>query len=349
MDPHQAPLELTHADLTAAVAEGIITPEQGERLTAFLQRTGQRHAILEERVAFISGFQDIFLTIGAGLVLAAAAIFGSALFSAPLAWVLAEILNRREGTRLSMAAMAGAFSASGMILAMTYNSHGPWENGFAPGLGLFLAALVFALRFRTPFTAFILAGSALLTLIDGSRLLTGLDGALWITAQIALGGALCFAAAMALDLSDRLRVTARADAAFWLHMAAAPALAHGLLGLLLLAASGRGNTGFVPMIEQGLGERPLIAVAVIAVVLVLCLVALVIDRRSLMVSTLLYFIGAVSVLVGKTGWVPKTETWSFALLLVGLFIFIVGLGWNRARGALLDRLPLDLTARLAPQ
>ncbi len=349
MADNETPLEVTRADLAAAVAEGILTAEQGERFHAFLLRTRQKEAILEERVAFISGFQDVFLTLGAGLVLVAAAVFGSAFASLPLAWIFAEILNRRAGTRLSMIAMALAFTASAVFLVEGLAHHGEWSDGFVPAAGALAASSLFAARFRTPFTALLIAGSLFVAVIEGLRLRFGLDGAVWVTAEVALGGVLCFALAMAFDLSDRLRTTPRADAAFWLHMAAAPALAHGVLGLLLLSASGYRDWGLIRLIESGLGERPLFAVAVIAVVLVMAAVALVIDRRSLMVSTLLYFVGAVSVLIGKTGFATHSDTLPLALLFVGFVVFFIGLGWKRARGALLRQLPPALTARLAPQ
>ncbi len=45
-------------------------------------------------------------------------------------------------------------------------------------------------------------------------------------------GLAVFAAAMAFDISDRERVTRRADCAFWLHLLAAPLIVHSLVSFV---------------------------------------------------------------------------------------------------------------------
>ena len=63
---------------------------------------------------------------------------------------------------------------------------------------------------------------------------TRLYGAVGLVFAVAL-----FSLAMQFDLADRLRVTRRSDVAFWLHLAAAPALLYAIFAALL------GSEGFV--------------------------------------------------------------------------------------------------------
>ena len=90
-------------DLEAAVAEGIITQAQVDRLSAFaLRRLPQSAAdhVDEERFRFLKGFNDFFFAVGVALVGTALSLFAGStvianLFSALLIWLLAEVLVRR--------------------------------------------------------------------------------------------------------------------------------------------------------------------------------------------------------------------------------------------------------------
>ena len=77
---------------------------------------------------------------------------------------------------------------------------------------------------------------------------------------------------MKFDMSDRNRVTQRTDIAFWLHLLAAPLIVHSIVYPLLT--------------ESALS--PGAAVAIVSLFAVLSLVALTVDRRALLVSSLLY-------------------------------------------------------------
>src|SRR3546814_13187607 len=74
------------------------------------------------------------------------------------------------------------------------------------------------------------------------------------------------------DTSDRERQTRRSDVAFWLHLLAAPMIAHPLFHWL-------GVTG-----GENIGVGA--AVGVLLVYVALGIVALAIDRRALLVSAL---------------------------------------------------------------
>jgi len=143
------------------------------------------------------------------------------------------------------------------------------------------------------------------------------------------GGIGIFALAMWWDMSDRERKTRRADVAFWLHLAAAPMIAHPIFQLL-------------GVMEGTIGSAQ--AVVVIALYIAFALVSLAIDRRALLVSSLAYVLfamkalfdtfGAVSLNIALTGLVIGS-----ALLLLSAFWHPVRRAIVRQLGQLGDRLP----------
>src|SRR3546814_15233594 len=76
--------------------------------------------------------------------------------------------------------------------------------------------------------------------------------------------------AMWWDRSDRVRQTRRSDVAFWIHLLAAPMIAHPIFHLLGVTDGGNIGSGA--------------AVLVIGVYILFGLIALAIDRRALLVS-----------------------------------------------------------------
>jgi hypothetical protein len=143
-----------------------------------------------------------------------------------------------------------------------------------------------------------------------------------------------FAAAMSFDMSDRERLTRRADCAFWLHLLAAPLIVHSVISLAVQPLTG------------GLWRTAAMsnALAVVAIVAVLALVALLIDRRALLVSGLAYLGGAVGYLLsGNTA-----STLAATLVILGAFVLTLGAGWVPLRRLLLRLVSPAISNRLPP-
>jgi hypothetical protein len=140
-----------------------------------------------------------------------------------------------------------------------------------------------------------------------------------------------FALAMRFDLSDPARATRRADIAFWLHLLAAPLIVHPVVAPLVAqdGAIGRGA-----------------ALLVLAAVLAFAVVALVIDRRALLVSGLVYTGFALGALIRDAGFGEDGDTTPAALLALGAFVLLLSAGWRPLRALLLNLLPARLAARL---
>jgi hypothetical protein len=142
------------------------------------------------------------------------------------------------------------------------------------------AAAAFFWRFKLPFALLPLAASLVIAALGVASFLVPQPQAVADTIFFLLCGLGVFAAAMSFDISDRERLTRRADCAFWLHLLAAPLIMHSAISLAArpLASS----------IGRGLAMSSPVALAVIAIVTVLAVVALLIDRRALLVSGLTY-------------------------------------------------------------
>jgi hypothetical protein len=142
-------------------------------------------------------------------------------------------------------------------------------------------------------------------------------------------GVIVFLVAMRFDLSDPQRRTRRTDIAFWLHLLAAPLIVHSLLKGFL--------NGFGPLDTSH-------ALDVLAVFLGLAVVAVIIDRRALLVSGLVYAGFAFSALIKASAigdaLVPTT------IMALGAFVLALSAGWRPLRRAFLFCLPASLSRRL---
>jgi hypothetical protein len=355
--------------LDAAVISGIVTHEQADKLILFLAPyfpAPQASAIPasaaaeppadpdEEEVRFVRGFQDIFLTIGIAILLVGlgiglpmvigpiAGLFACALIS----WLLAEFFARSRKLVLPSIALSiglTLFLSAGIIAAMTgygwekmfgdYSEELPLRVAISAALGGLVAALIFFARFRLPFALLLVAGCATTAALVALEMVwPGIVKEHWLALLLG-AGTISFLAAMAFDISDPLRRTLRADNAFWLHLFAAPLIVHSVVALVIQ----RDRTEF--SVED--------AGIIIAMVLAFAFVALVIDRRALLVAALGYLGFAIGALMQQsqlsvTGMVAAT------LVMLGAFVVALGAGWKPARSLLLGWPPSSGFVRYLP-
>jgi hypothetical protein len=325
--------------LEAAVRSGELGRPQLEELLSIADGVEQgRRAQDPEKFGFLKGFNDIFLALGVVLVLGA---IGAAMAGATAGWVtfaiaaaswgMADIISRQ--TRAVLPLIAAAFGVLTPAVYFAFYIHA--DSGFSPARHLLLgsiAALLLAsayyLYFRLPFALGLIAGLGTLTLVAAAKLLAGapiptLSGII----QFVCG--LCtFAAAMHFDMKDPRRLTTDADKGFWLHIAAAPMIVNAIAQPLL--RSGNVSTGA--------------SAAVLALVVLLALVAMIVDRRALLVSSLAYFIIALIYLLKGTAssqmtGPADTRTFAIAFGLAGLLVLVLGIFWHQLRAVLFRHLP----------
>jgi hypothetical protein len=320
--------------LDAAVAAGVMEPGAAARLRAFAaQRASGTSDPDNERFRLLTGFNDVFVTVACVLLLVAAWLLlprpgaaGAAV--AVLAWVLAEYFTRVRRMALPSIALLLAFvgGVGAAVLGLLAGSGDVAEEQAAwiaavSAASAAVGAWAHWRRFRVPITA--AAGAAALVGVAAALVAQATGAArepmLWL---MLTGGLAVFALAMRVDAADTARITRRTDVAFWLHLLAAPLIVHPVFALSGLL----GN-------EPGTGA----ALAVIAVYAGLIVVALVIDRRALLVSALGYVLYAINALIGAGDRVG--EAFGLTALAIGAGLVMLSAAWGPLRRVLVAFMP----------
>ncbi|MFD1697097.1 hypothetical protein [Roseibium aestuarii] len=336
--------------LQAAVDAGILTEHQADRLVEFWAAGEAASADVSaldvsyadrEEVRFVRGFHDIFISIG--LVILMLGLFyglqdvvpawGIAGVCAAATWALAEVFARRMRLALPSFLLSVAFTpfffaaCFGLVVHqdLTLADPGRWlhehEGLFVIPMILVVIAgsVLFYRRFKVPVgIASITAGCLFLGAVIVETVVPGLIAS-WNSLFFLVLGLLTFALAMVFDARDPGRVTLNSDKAFWLHLMAAPLIVHSVLDLMSGVAGAETSAYYT---------------AVIVLFLVLAVIALVVDRRALLVSALSYLGFAIGYLIAETS-VSSEATFAVTLVVLGAVILFVGSGWHQLRRLLL--------------
>lgn len=338
---------LDTARLKAAVDAGILSDAQAHRLTAFWSAPDTPGGLPSETAAdamsrpdaeevrFARGFHDVFVVIGLvlflfGLGFAVGQMGSTALTAATLAlaiWGLSEYFAKRLRLALPSFVLTVAFAPTFLFacLALVSGDDGLGDlfTQAAPPPGLIIPVTFVGIaggalhywRFRVPVGIAVVAATlvflaALLVEVAAPGLL---DRHLpWFTLAAGLAA---FAAAMRYDARDPARETVASDKGFWLHLLAAPLIVHSVLALTVSGLD-----------ELATGD----ALVVIALFVGLSLVAVLVDRRALLVSGLGTFGIAVGNLVAQANLSGETAL-AVTLLILGAFVLLLGSGWRRVR------------------
>lgn len=334
-------------DLDAAVTAGVIDARVRAQLTDFVSRRRMQEAEPDaERFRLLTGFNDIFVALACVALLAAA---GSLVPQAPalgaaavaaLAWVLAEYFTRVRRMALPSILLLLAFVGASFVAVFAATAGVTQINDGNVGetsvrIGLLVAAVAGVAaaaahwwRFRVPITVAAGAAAAVGGLVALAAAWAQLprDAVLAVTLAGGLG---VFALAMHFDMRDRLRVTRWTDVAFWLHLLAAPLIVHPVFALSGL---------------MGQNPAPGSALVILAAYLGLTLVALIVDRRALLVSALAYVIWAIQSLLEAGRGVEAS--FGLTALLIGGFLVLLSAAWGAIRARVLGALPASLAERM---
>ena len=345
-------------DLNSAVAAGAITEDAAKALRAHV--AAQRDAVPADAEHFrlITGFNDIFVSIGAVILLMAMAAIGDAIWSnndgpspvsgllvAGTAWMLAEFFTAKRRMALPsiillLGFVGGVFFGLLGLAVEIADANNSQANETLSVLLLAASGLITAgaawmhwKRFMVPIT--IAAGTAALAGTAIALIVAAIgpkadNMETIILSMVFLAGLVIFGFAMRWDTSDPNRETRRSDVAFWLHLLAAPMIAHPIFALI----------GVTEGDNIGAGA----AIAVLGVYVVFGLVALAVDRRALLVSALAYVLIALTFLFREFGAVEL----NFALtaLVIGSALLTLSALWTPIRRAVVKGLPGDLQTRL---
>lgn len=334
----------SESDIDGAVTAGAISREAAAALRNHIALSHAAPAVDEEHFRLLSGFNDIFVSIAVVLVLAAVGWIGQSITTplagalvAVTAWGLAEYFTRARRMALPSILLLLAFvgGVAGTFVGVMFELHPDFSDqaNAAIGGGIALvaagAAWLHWRRFMVPIT--VAAGAAALAGVVIALTFAAVPAAKdALYPLLFLCGIAVFALAMWWDMSDRERRTRRSDVAFWLHLAAAPMIAHPVFHMLGVF----GN-------NIGIGT----AMIVLALYLAFAFVALAVDRRALLVSSLAYVLYAMYALFQTAGAVELA--WAFTALVIGSALLTLSAFWPAMRRMVVGTLG-NLGERLPP-
>lgn len=325
------------SDLEAAVAAGILSSDTASALRNHVAARRNSPAVDEENFRLLTGFNDIFVAIAGILLLAGAAQIGGQAHMAlggglvaAAAWGLAEYFTRVRRMALPsiiflLAFVGGVFATLGGILVPEINPRDGDPTGMIllalSAAGAVMAAWLHWRRFQVPIT--VAAGAAALVGVVALLVVASVPAIeTVIYPMLLLLGIAVFAFAMYWDSSDRARTSRRSDVAFWLHLLAAPLIAHPVFQMLGL-----------------LDGDPSISEAVVVILLYVAMgfVALAIDRRALLVSALGYVIYAMIALFREFGAISLNV--ALAGFVIGSALLMLSAFWHTVRARVVRLLP----------
>ncbi|WHU02943.1 hypothetical protein [Sphingomonas sp. NIBR02145] len=360
----------SESDLASAVEAGALSPAAANALRNYVAERRSAPAVDEEHFKLLTGFNDIFVAIAAALILVAAArigaffgemligpgpeprivggnMIGGGLAVAASSWMLAEYFTAKRRMALpSILLLFGFVGGVGAALSGIFAANLPWIEeqlhlatdlqrqqvgaGVAAIVGLLtaLATWIHWKRFMVPIT--VAAGGLVIVGMGVAIVLALVPNAKdWVNEMLLVAGVAMFFFAMRWDMTDRERRTRRSDVAFWLHLAAAPLIAHPVFHML--------------GVFDGEVTGPVAAV-VIALYIAFAFVALAVDRRALLVSSLIYVLWAMYALFQATGAVELAA--ALTALVIGSALLLLSAFWQPVRrivvgllGGLEERLP----------
>jgi hypothetical protein len=353
-------------ELDAAVRAGVVPSEIAEKLRKFSADRAGHPPADDERFRMVSGLSEIYVVLGTALVLYASFIvtmgmgpvIGFALAS--IGWALSEYFVRRRrmvlpGIFLLIVFVLGnvfGWFALSLVLPgpAQFQSHiAPYPlrealtplRGLVTTAGIFLACALYWWRFRLPlaYAAMVLAAYNLpiyLSRICLHHRSPGLEDAMLIGCGIGT-----FVLAMWWDMSDVYRQTRRSDIAFWLHGLAGFLLANTLLHLLTGLSPSAGVS--IQQFSDTLIHLDLLkSFQILLLYGAFYVIALLIDRRALMLAGLPFVTLAFGTIFGEHGGaLPVMGTVS-----LGLLILVTATWWTQIRRFLLNRIPETTRAQL---
>ncbi len=354
----------SESDIEGAVAAGALTPEAARALRDHVASLRATPAVDEESFRLLTGFNDIFVSIAIVLTLTAVAWLGgsvgrdsalggflSAAAVAAGSWGLAEYFTRQRRMALPSIVLLIGFvgGVAAAFISILVGNADPIANGVKAGtdseyvaiavasvLGAIVAALTAGAawlhwrRFMVPIT--VAAGAVAVVAVVLSLIFGFIPPARQAVMPIVLvAGVAMFAFAMRWDMSDLDRRTRRSDVAFWLHLAAAPMIAHALFNLLGVFESGDINA--------------VKAVVVLLLYVAFAIVALAVDRRALLVSSLVYVLYALYALFTQAG--AHELGGALTALVIGSALLTLSAFWQVMRQWVVGLLG-DLAGRLPP-
>ena len=337
------PTTYTEQDLQDAVRDGAISETGADAFRSYVASRALGGD--EEAFHLFRGFNDVFVALASVLLITGITWFAddlgvivACLLVMAVAAALGEYFTLRRHLALSSIVYVVAFSiaaAVGTLRAFLPDGSIVLTDTIVNTLQTFTkfgilsalaggaaAAGLFWWRYRVPIAvavgAFFLGAVLYWAWVLFSPLDRPFVAANTVLFVLGIGA---FSFAMYWDVRDPDRTALQSDVAFWLHLLAAPAIAHPI---------------FWWVQSGGLPADWLDATAVIGCYLVLACVAVVVNRRAIMVAATAYLIGAVAWYFEE---LSALYSVAIALVLIGCVFLAMAVWWSTIRTALIRYLP----------
>ncbi|RCK37884.1 hypothetical protein TH19_07615 [Thalassospira profundimaris] len=332
--------QFTLADIRNAISAGVISEESFTRLEAFL--IAQSHEAPEtEKFTLFRGMNDIFIALGVVALSIGWFILWGMLTESPAFWVapilaiagyvaLAEYIAGKLKATLPSIAIMASLGATIMLYAlalfMPFYSSGTGLStlesiiefgqesaniavlvmviGFAFQVGFFL-------RYRLPVSFALIAAGILGVAWAALTAIIGPAIADYLNYLITATGLLLLALGVFVDSRDPQRINGWAECAFWLYVMGAPMTIHSVA--VAFEAS---------------------AWVMVPVIVIAMLFSLVVDRRSPIISSLIY-VGYLLQSGFEGVSIDPSVTIVLVCFIIGGLVMAFGVGWQKARHVLL--------------
>lgn len=340
---------MTPEEIDQAVAKGIITPGQALELKA--EASKKDPGALEEPFTFVDNFGAVFVVVGLVILQGAPWLLSVALGGwggvvvylvfALVYWTLAEGFVRGK-RRLPATASTLLFvyngaeamqRASAQVVAGSSDltRYVADDVGYIAFAAVLLAAAL--LRFRLPLLVLALALSVVALAMALLQAPT-----LWIMGGC---GVTAILIGIALDLKDPTRTGPWHEWAMWLFVVGSPLAVHPLFVTVI---RDRIEGGGVSSLFDGDGTIAL----VIGLAFAVSFIGLLLDRRSLVTSSLIYLACGFAYLLFRTVGDPVSML-GIVPLAIGAYVIILGVAWKPIRSAVLNALPGQEILRHLPR
>lgn len=327
--------------LDTALAQGIISGEQREQLSALVN---EEKGDSEERFKPVGTFNEIFVTFGVIMLLSAMSGLLGLLIASPIHVCLASIVMAwaacvwfHRGKRFRLPIIFGVLNAAfgvsaALLMLMTGDASASFFKTELPvattilalsgGLGMLALG---AYRFRIPF---LMLPIAILFTIIVTYAAKHTDSSLSYRLLLGVSGLCILATAIQFDLRDPERNKRWSDYAFWSYIVGSPLFVHSLfLSILLDNDSWKEADSMVTWLVM------------IGLTLAVSFVGLLLNRRALILSTLIY-VAFILIRVMKGISIDHAPFIIFAtLLLIGGYVTALGSRWQQVRRRIISRLP----------
>lgn len=321
-------------DLNSAVKAGVFTQASVDEFRELVDSGRRTQHQDEENFRLLSSFNDIFVVIACALLIFPlfwmvkesnlTMAFGVV---AVLAWGLGEYFILRRKMALPGVFLVLCFVGGASNFGATLGGNPDMEAGLAVVFAIASAALHW-FRFRVPIT--IAGGIAAAVFVVLSLVVNNHPDSIGtITAAAFICGLCVFSFAMFWDSTDIQRISYRSDVAFWLHLIAAPLMIHPVFYFM----------GFFDELTTAFSVP-----VVLGLYACITLISLIIDRRSLMVSALVYVV----VTLGRALANQETfvDSFSSAALAMGIVLLALAIFWRPVRKIIVGLFPSSIQSKL---